>query len=108
MGVNEKNAGNQGGDVENQGGNLGIAAEMKQESNRNGKFKEWREVKVIENEHICKNLVLHIQFYKIYFQFYFGNILHNAFLILLLNLDRKIRFGKALRSKMEDLCVFHI
>ena len=44
---------------------------MKQESNRNGKFKEWREVKVIENEHICKNLVLHIQFCKIYFQFYF-------------------------------------
>ena len=29
MGVNEKNAENQGGDVENQGGNLGIAAEMK-------------------------------------------------------------------------------
>ena len=29
MGGNAKNAGNQGGDVENQGGNLGIAAEMK-------------------------------------------------------------------------------
>ena len=27
---------------------------------RNGKFKEWTEVKVIENEHISKNLVLHI------------------------------------------------
>ena len=27
---------------------------------RNDRFKEWREVKVIENEHICKNLVLHI------------------------------------------------
>ena len=26
---NAKNAGNQGGDVENQGGNLGIAVEMK-------------------------------------------------------------------------------
>ena len=88
MGRNAKNAGNQGGDVENQGGNLGIAVEMKQESNRNGKFKEWREVKVIENEHICKNLVLHIQFYKIYFQFHFGHISHNAFLFLLLNLDR--------------------
>ena len=33
---------------------------MKKESNRNGKFKEWREVEVIEYEHICKNLVLHI------------------------------------------------
>ena len=52
MGGNVKNAGNQGGDVENQSGNLGIAVEMKQESNRNGNFKEWREVKVIENEHI--------------------------------------------------------
>ena len=47
-----KNDGNQRGDVENQSGNLGIAVEMKQESNRNGNFKEWREVKVIENEHI--------------------------------------------------------
>ena len=82
------NAGNQVGDVENQVGNLDVVVEMKQESNRNGKFKEWREVKVIENEHICKNLVLHIQFYKIYFQFYFGHISHNAFLFLLLNLNR--------------------
>ena len=64
---NAKNAGNQGGDVKNQGGNLGIAAEMKYESNKNGKFKEWREVKVIENEQACKNLVLHIQFHKMYF-----------------------------------------
>ena len=37
----------------NQGGKLGIAVGMKNGSNRNGKFKEWREVKVIENEHIC-------------------------------------------------------
>ena len=59
--------GNQGGDVENQVWNLGIGVEMKWESNRNGKFKEWRGVKVIENEHISKHLVLHIQFYKIYF-----------------------------------------
>ena len=28
--------------------------------NRNDKFKEWREVKMIENEHIRKNLVSHI------------------------------------------------
>ena len=60
MGGNAKNAGNQGGDVENQRANLGIAVEMKQEGNINGKFKEWREVKVIENKQICKNLVLHI------------------------------------------------
>ena len=33
---------------------------MKSESNGNDKFKEWREVKIIENEHICKNLVLRI------------------------------------------------
>ena len=33
---------------------------MKKGSNRNGKFKEWREVEVIEYEHIYKNLVLHI------------------------------------------------
>ena len=66
----QKNAGNQSVDVETQGGNLDIAVEMKQESNRNGKFKEWREVKVTENEHICKNLVLKVQFYKTYFQFY--------------------------------------
>ena len=53
--------------VQNQGGNLGIAVEMKSEGNRNDKFSKWREVKIIENEHICKNLVLHISFYKIYF-----------------------------------------
>ena len=29
-------------------------------SNGNDKFKEWREVQIIENEHICKNLVPHI------------------------------------------------
>ena len=29
LGENAKNAGNQGGDVENQGGNLGIAVKMK-------------------------------------------------------------------------------
>ena len=41
--------GDQGDDVENQGGNLGIAVEMKQESNGNDKFKECREFKIIEN-----------------------------------------------------------
>ena len=33
---------------------------MAQNSNRNDKFKERREVKIIENEHICENLVPHI------------------------------------------------
>ena len=69
LGGNAENTRNQGGDVENQGGNLyiqqkqyrnSIAVEMKSESNGNDKFKEWREVKIIENEHICKNLVLRI------------------------------------------------
>ena len=62
-----KNGGNQGGDVQNQGRNFGIAVKMKKESNRNDKFNKWREVKIIENEHICKILVLHIMFYEIYF-----------------------------------------
>ena len=32
---------------------------MTKNSNENDKLKEWREVKLIENEHICKNLVSH-------------------------------------------------
>ena len=52
------NLGNQGSDAENSDGNLGIAVEMAQ--NNSDKFKEWGEVKTIENEHICKNLVSHI------------------------------------------------
>ena len=52
--------GNQSGDVENQGRKLGITVEMTKNSSRNNKFKEWREVKIIENEHICKNLGSHI------------------------------------------------
>ena len=71
----------QGGDAENQGGNLGVAIEKIQESNGNDKFKEWREVQKIENEHIFKKSVLHIQFYKIHFYFYFGHISHNAYLV---------------------------
>ena len=64
---NVKNGGNQGGDVQNQGRNFGIAVKMKKESNKNDKFNKSREVKIIENEHICKILVLHIMFYEIYF-----------------------------------------
>ena len=55
-----ENAENLCGDAGNQGGNLGIAVEMAQTSNANDKLKEWREVKIIEKEHICKNLVSHI------------------------------------------------
>ena len=46
LGGNAKNAGNQGGDEQNQGGNLGIAVEVKYESNGYCKFKEWRKVKM--------------------------------------------------------------
>ena len=60
LGWNTKNTANQGGDVENQGGNLGVEVEMKLESTGKDKFKEWREARIIENEHIYKNLVLHI------------------------------------------------
>ena len=56
----QKKEGNQGGGVQNQGGNVDTAEEMKQESKGNDKFKKWREAKIIENEQICKNLVLHI------------------------------------------------
>ena len=54
-----ENEGNHDSDTGNQNGNLG-AVEMAQNSNRNDKFKERREVKIIENEHICENLVPHI------------------------------------------------
>ena len=41
---------------------------MKQESKGNDKLKEWRKVKIIENKHICKTLVLHnLQFTIQYF-----------------------------------------
>ena len=42
LGGNAENTGNEGGDVQNHGGNLGIAVEVKWESNGNDKFKEWR------------------------------------------------------------------
>ena len=57
---NAKNAGNQGDDAGNQSGNLGIAIDMRQNGHGNNKFKKQREVKIIKNEHICKNLVLRI------------------------------------------------
>ena len=36
----------QGGNERNQGGNLSIAVEMRQNSNRNDKFKAWKECKI--------------------------------------------------------------
>ena len=48
-------AGNKCGNAGNQGGNLGIAIEMTQNCSENDKLKECREVKIIENGHICKN-----------------------------------------------------
>ena len=52
--------GGQGGDAGNQGGNLSKLVEMTQNSNGNDKFKKWREVKIVKNKHICKNLISHI------------------------------------------------
>ena len=57
LGGNAENAENQCGDTGNQGRNLGITVEMTLNSSGNYKLKEWREVKIIENKHICKNLV---------------------------------------------------
>ena len=48
-------------------GIIGIVIEMIWKSNGNDKFKECREVKIIEKENICKNLVFHNWFYKVYF-----------------------------------------
>ena len=47
LGGNTKNEGNQVGDSGNQAGNLGIAVEIKWNSNGNDKLKDWREVKII-------------------------------------------------------------
>ena len=60
MGKNAKNVGNQGANAGNQGGNLSIAVEMTLNSNGHDKFKEWRELKTIENKCISKSLVSHI------------------------------------------------
>ena len=49
LGENAENVGNHGSDVGNQGRNLSIAVKMAQNSNGNDKFKEWGEVKIIEN-----------------------------------------------------------
>ena len=49
------NAGNKCGNAGNQGGNLGITIEMTQNCSDDDKLKESREVKIIENGHICKN-----------------------------------------------------
>ena len=46
----KKNVGNQSSNAGNLDWNLGIAIEITQNSNENAKFKEWREVEIIENE----------------------------------------------------------
>ena len=57
-----------------------------QNSNGNNKFKEWRELKIIENEQIRKNAVSHI--WSGAFIANFGHISHKVFLSLLLILNR--------------------
>ena len=60
LGGNAKNVRNQGGDAGSQGKSLSTAVELTQDSNGNDQFEEWKEVKIMENEHICINLVAHI------------------------------------------------
>ena len=76
-----------------QGWNLGIAAEMTKNSSGKDKFKDWREFKIIENEHIFKDLVSHI--WSGAFLVNFGHISHNIPLFLLLILNRLMLVGKA-------------
>ena len=38
---------NQGGDIGNQGGHLSITVEITWNSNKNGKFKDWKKFKII-------------------------------------------------------------
>ena len=50
--------GNQCGEAVKEGKNLGIAVEMTYGNGTgNEKLKELRKVKIIDNEHICKNVV---------------------------------------------------
>ena len=57
---NEKYVGNQGGNTTNYDGNLSIAVEITYNRNGNYKFKEWRDVKIIESKNTCRNLISHI------------------------------------------------
>ena len=76
---------------------------MTQNSNGNDKFKDWREVKIIENC-VCKNLVSHI--WSGAFLVNFGHISHEVPLFIFLFWTSKYRLGRL--SKMEDLCDFQI
>lgn len=60
LGGNVENSENQFDGAGNQGGNLATAVKMTQNNSENDKLKEWRKVKIIENEHLCKNLFSHI------------------------------------------------
>ena len=71
---------------------------------RNGKFKVWGEVRIIENEHICESLVSHI--WSGAFLLNFGHISHNVCLFFHWFWTGKYRLERL--SKMEDLCHFQI
>ena len=82
LGGKLKNVENQGGDAGNQDGN----GNGNGNSNGNDKFKEWREVKIMENKHFCKTFISDIS--SGVFLVNFGHIKHNVFLFLLLFLSR--------------------
>ena len=57
LGGNAENAQNHYEEASKLGKNVGIAVEITWNSSGNDKLKAWREVKIIGNEHICKNLI---------------------------------------------------
>ena len=73
---------------------------MTQNSNGNDKFKDWREVKIMENELISKNLLSHN--WSAAFLTNFGHISHNVFLFLLLMFNRWMPIE---RSKYNGISV---
>ena len=60
LGGNMEDAREQCDSAWNQVGNLGIAVEMTWSMSGNDKLKEWRDITIIENELICKNVVSYI------------------------------------------------
>ena len=74
--------GNQCGDAVKEGRNVGIAVEMAYGNGiGNDKLKELRKVKIIDNEHICKNLVPDIS--SGVFLVSVGHISHNVFVFII-------------------------
>ena len=80
-------------------GNLIIAVERTQNSTGN----EWRKVKIIESEHICKNSVSHT--WSGAFLVNFDQLSHNVFLFYYW-FWTEYWLGRL--SKMGDLCHFNI